>query len=140
MKATEAIQGPLTVGEQVAHEMLDAAGEQARHARRASEDFAQLLEDLLPVAVIPVGDLLQLVDEQHQRPAIAIRDRLKQTQRTEQRSMRVASDQAWVQRELDRLAELGSRFHRQGQRGPFEDDLATSADAFDQASQRPSVR
>ena len=76
VKTAELVERAVLVAEQIAHQMLDAAGEQASHPRRGMECLAQPPGDLLGLAVGAAGQFLKLVDEQDQLPVVALGDPL----------------------------------------------------------------
>ncbi len=139
MEAAELVQRAALVAEQIAHQMLDAAREQACHARGSVEGLAQPLGDLLGVAVGAAGELLKLVDQQDQLPVVALGDPLGQFEGEAQLQQRVAVFTCGLKSDLHRVAEFGLHAQHCRQRAPAERPRTEIARALEQPLDRRAV-
>ena len=123
VEAAEAAERPARRREQVAHHVLDAAGEQVRDGRGALEDRAHPVGHGVRVAVGAARgcQLLELVEEQDQPAPVGLRHLLGQLERQVECAVRVGGGESRRERQLHPLPQLadhadhGSRL-RGGQR------------------------
>ncbi len=120
IEAAEAAERTARRGEQVAHHVLDAAGEEVRDGGRALEHGPHPVGDRVRVPVRPArrGDLLELVEEQDQAPPVGRGHSLGQLERQVQRALGVLRGEPRRQRQLDPLPQLADQAdHRARLRG-----------------------
>ena len=109
MEASELVQRPMGGGEEVAHQVLEAPGEQIADIAGALEDRAHALGQTIGVAVGLMGprDLLELVEEHHDILAVGGGYPPGERERIVEVALGVARGQARGKRDLELLAELG---------------------------------
>jgi hypothetical protein len=109
VKATELVERALGGGEEVSHEVLEAAREEIAGAGGALEDRAHVLGESVGVAVGLLGacDLLELVEEDDGLLAVGCGDPGGEGERVVEIALGVSRGQARAEGDLQLLAELG---------------------------------
>jgi hypothetical protein len=111
VEGAELAERALGRGEEVTHEVLDAAGEQVADALGALENRTHPLGELTGVAVgvSSARDFLELIEEHHHGLAVRLRDPAREGERVVEITLRIARGQAGVEGDLELLPELSLR-------------------------------
>jgi hypothetical protein len=118
VEPTELVQGPVTGGEEVPHEMFEAPGEETGDPVRILKDGSHLLRQGVRITIgsALAGDLLELVDEEHQLAIICNGDALREPQREREVPVGIPTGDSRPKGQLHLVTELGLQASRCRQR------------------------